>query len=212
MWQTPVYGGRVMPVHAERLVESGAGATLESTDAWIDANTGGVRLIARASLPLKIVRSLPGGAKVFAGRDERTDGKRFVQFVVKRSGEDGGLVGNPMTATLADGTNTILQACGFARASVPVADGGGTATFQLAVRLPALGPGEKLPPSPFGALPPGSTSKEVRARTMRVHVAVSQSSRDKEPLVSIAPGWVSREQMQRVTADGRPEFGFGFGF
>ncbi|MBX3218852.1 MAG: hypothetical protein KF850_42995, partial [Labilithrix sp.] len=74
----------VMAVHSERIVEQGGSITLESVDAWVDPATRGARLISKASLPLELLREPAFGMKVYAGRDERPDGKRFVQFVVIR--------------------------------------------------------------------------------------------------------------------------------
>jgi hypothetical protein len=72
----------IAAIHSERVIEQNGVTSLESVDAWVDPTTKGARLIGKASLPLTLVGSTPFGVKVFAGRDERADGKRFVQFVL----------------------------------------------------------------------------------------------------------------------------------
>lgn len=46
--------------------------------------------------------------------------------------------------------------------------------------------------------PEAAVEREARTRTMQIHLGVSQSSRDKEPLVAVSFGWASREQVERV--------------
>lgn len=208
-WTTHSYSAaRVVIVHSEKLVESAAGASLESTDAWIDTTTTGVRQAAKSTLPLKLLRSLPGGIKVYAGRDERADGKKLVQFVVAHPIEE---LASSTIVTGADGVALGAGNCGFARAAIKVADGGGVASVQITAALPPVGPGEKAPPNPFGPLEPNAKAKDIRVRAMRIHLSVSQSSADKEPLVSVAPGWVTRESMQRVFP-GKNRLAGSFGF
>jgi hypothetical protein len=52
-------------------------------------------------------------------------------------------------------------------------------------------------PKPLRA-PARSEEKEVRMRDMQIHVSLSKTSRDKEPVLAVSFGWASREQMQRV--------------
>src|SRR5262249_18386750 len=71
----------VTAVHVERVIDQGGGASLESVDAWVDPATQGARLIARSVVPL-VLAGPASGTKVFVGRDERPNGKRFLQVVL----------------------------------------------------------------------------------------------------------------------------------
>lgn len=196
----------VLAVHSERVVEQGEGATLESVDAWVDPNTRGAKLIAKTSLPLKLVRGPTFGVKVYAGRDERPDGKRWVQFVVVRAKSATAPRGDQMWSMRQDGSMAHSSGCGHARLALAAdAKDGDTATFVVSTLLPSLTAGE---PPKASASPPadktGAQDREVRSRLMNVQVSVSQTSRDKDPLVSVSSSWGSREQVDRV-ADNSPE-------
>jgi len=53
----------------------------------IDPTSRGARLTAKATLPLREVATAPGGLTIYAARDEHSDGRRYVQFVVAPSEE-----------------------------------------------------------------------------------------------------------------------------
>jgi hypothetical protein len=196
-------GPGVVAVHGERVVEIGGRATLESTDAWVDPSTRGVRLIAKESLPLVQVATAPGPIRVFVGRDDRADGRRFVELVVlpakgpsQREFDSGRI-----TVTPADGTSVSTSSCRHVRVMLPAMSGVADSTaVQLNAILPPLPLGAKsaapLPDSP----PPGSDMMDVRVRPLRLHFAVSQASQDKEPLIAVSMGWAGRERTERVSA------------
>jgi hypothetical protein len=211
----------VVAIHTERLVEQSGSLTLESLDAWIDPQTRGARLISKGSVPLKLVRTPAFGMKVYAGRDERPDGKRFVQFVVVRPstspfGKDG-----QMWAMRDEGV-VHSSGCGHQRIALPIEGiGGDSATVVATVVLPKLDangnevkeaapsaskPTAKLRPVFFGKRAPGPDEKnderEIRTRTMHIQVSVSQTTRDKEPLVSVSSSWGGREQVERFIEPG----------
>jgi hypothetical protein len=196
----------VTAVHRERLVqesgESGESgkATLESIDAWVDPVTRGVRLIARASLPLVQVGSAIGGAKVYAARDERPSGARYVHYVVVRPPASGQRLGG-MAAMRQDGNSAHGNGCGHLRMPLAVAtNDGDTAVVMVPVELPAApkAKGEERAARVNDAREPEAVEREIRTRDMQIHVGVSQSSRDKEPLLAVSFGWATREQVQRV--------------
>jgi hypothetical protein len=54
------------------------------------------------------------------------------------------------------------------------------------------------PPPPPTPTPTTSVEREVRTRDVQLHLSVSQTSRDKEPLVAVSFGWAGRETLQRV--------------
>jgi hypothetical protein len=202
----------VTAIHSEKVVEQNGTASLESVDAWVDPASRGVRLIGKASLPLTLISTTVGGVKVFAGRDERPDGKRFVQFVVVGPREDPAGLGRAMWATKANG-EVVHGGCDHLRVGLPVdAPGGDHAHFQTHVVLPSESselaqhePQKHTIDNGGGAGSSDSeaevTEKELRTRAMEVQVSLSKTSKDKEPVVSVSFGWASREQTQRVAVD-----------
>jgi hypothetical protein len=221
----------VTAIHSERLVESGGKVSLETIDAWVDPSTRGARLITKASLPLTLVGSAVGGLKVYAARDERDGGKRFVQFVVARPSASSAAGSRSMMAVRQDGLGSHGSGCGHLRMALAAEPKAGDSAVALVpVELPPLG-GERRdassesggaaaakapPPPPAAALGPRSVlrrlkqrgappssggepkERELRTREMQVHLSVSQTSNDKEPLLAVSFGWSGREQVQRV--------------
>jgi hypothetical protein len=190
-WQKSLgaYAQRVQPVHLERLVEAGGAVTLEYVDAWVDVATLGSRGIGKGALPLVRVAAGPAGAAVFAARD----GEERVEFVVRV---------DPATAT---GTAPFVRNqmrsltgavapfgflssdCGFLRLPLRSSRGSGeTATVSSRVMLP-----------PLPTTPPGT----VRLRPLLFHLSASQSTADREPVLSVAPAWEDREEPQRFSVE-----------
>ncbi len=218
----------VRAIHTERVVEQNGSAALEWVDAWVDPNTRGTRLISNGSLPLKLVRTPAFGMKVFAGRDERPDGKRFVQFVVVHPPASEVDQTGQMWAMRADGAIAHTSSCRHQRIAVSVDDKSGDgATVVATVVLPKLdangkviddapekASGSSAPPaivprkplkkrrlafrSPASGDSASTEEREVRTRMMHIQVSVSQMSREKEPLVSVSSAWGGREQVERV--------------
>jgi hypothetical protein len=222
---TPAAG--VIAVHTERVVEQGGAATLESVDAWVDPSTRGARLIAKASLPLTLVHSPGFGVKVYAGRDERPDGKRFVQFVVVRPRTSSIDRTSQMWSMRLDGEVAHSAGCAHQRVALAVdGNGGAAATIVATAILPELDASGKAKGAPAApskpTAPTGGAAKdgvtfmhirtdgaianeiEVRSRMMHVQVSVSQTSRTTEPLVSVSSSWGGREQLERVFEPGTP--------
>lgn len=208
----------VLAIHTERVVESKGAASLETVDAWFDPATRGTKLIAKASLPLKLVQSSGFGPKVYAGRDERPDGRRFVQFVVVRSS---GLVDldrlGMMFSLRQSGLMAPSQNCAHLRVALAVdRQADESASVIMPVALPPLDPAEKAKlesdalaraalrqaatPPAGPALPGVFEEREVRVREMAIQLSVSQTTRDRAPLVSVSLGWDGRERTQRVPA------------
>jgi len=234
----------VTAVHSERVVTANGKTSLESVDAWVDPATHGARLISRSSLALEPVGSAIGGVKVYAGRDERANGKRWVQFVVVREGKTSAA---NRTGTLMgmrqDGMGVHGGGCGHLRMPLAVEANAGDSGVVLApVELPAekdrsatsakakdeprpgdapragdakaapklqavsirrkgLGPKtilRRIQGSESDGPPPAPEEREARLRDMQVHLSVSQTSRDKAPILSVAFGWAGRETVQRV--------------
>ena len=184
----------VAAVHSERLVDQNGALSLESVDVWVDPSTRGVRLIGKATLPLTPVGTTVGGIKIYAGREERADGKKLVQFVILNPKEDPESPSpGAMWATLQDG-ESVHTNCGHLRVALPASETGGDhAIVQTDVRLPDKG--SDTPDATRKAKgEDGTTEKEVRRRPMQIQLSVSRTSRDKEPVISVSYGWAGREQ------------------
>ncbi|MBN9164073.1 MAG: hypothetical protein BGO98_12810 [Myxococcales bacterium 68-20] len=215
----------VVAIHSERIVEQDGAVTLESVDAWVDPATRGARLISKASLPLKLVRAPAFGMKVYAGRDERPDGRRFVQFVIVRPQTSQTARTTQMWSMRQDGAMAHASGCGHLRVALPIGGDGDTATIITTVELPTLDAnGKEVKAAPRPATPPPPTlgkplakirpvpfrkrsfaddadsakESELRTRILHIQVSVSQTAREKEPLVSASSSWGGREQVERV--------------
>jgi hypothetical protein len=207
-------------VHLERLSVSADGTTasLEATDAWIDTTTRGARLVAKSTLPLKQIGTLAGGRKIFAGRDERADGRRGVQFVITRGQDTLAAQLGRMFARRLDGDVVQDSGCAHFRMGIPLTKDGESALVSTSVMLPSLD-GKEAPTlaqlqgvrqrgaranrvvtTPFGSRPISDEpeERELRLRDVGIQLSVSQTSRDKEPVISVSQRWLARERTPRV--------------
>jgi hypothetical protein len=207
-------------VHLERLSVSADGTTasLEATDAWIDTTTRGARLVAKSTLPLKQIGTLAGGRKIFAGRDERADGRRGVQFVITRGQDTLAAQLGRMFARRLDGDVVQDSGCAHFRMGIPLTKDGESALVSTSVMLPSLD-GKEAPTlaqlqgvpqrraranrvvaTPFGSrtISDEPEERELRLREVGIQLSVSQTSRDKEPVISVSQRWLARERTQRV--------------
>lgn len=205
-WKVPLYSRKpqVVLVHSERVVENGGVTSLESVDAWVDEKTRGIRVAARGTLPLRQIATGPGGIRVFAARDEREDGRRFVQFVVvhPKDAPVSALSARMITPSI----GSAPSVCGHHRVAVPVTRDGDAAVVQLTAVLPDLPPGEPSSARPLPPPPaiPGHSWKDVRARRIRAQFSVSQTSRDPEPVLGMSLAWAGVEELLRVRNEPRP--------
>jgi hypothetical protein len=201
IWNTQ-QGHQIFAVHSEQVVEQNGNMTLESTDAWFDAGSRGFRLITKASLGLRQVATVPGNIRIFAGRDDRPD-KHFVQFVIVRPKDTPMQQVSSAFATRSDGVTVHTGACGHHRLALLANNSGETAVFQFTTILPDLPPNTRsaaIPPPPpppeVGAC--GGRTRDLRVRAFRAMFSVSQTSRDKEPVVSVATAWAGAETFHRI--------------
>ena len=242
--------GGVSAVHSEKVVETNGQVSLESVDAWVDPVTLGARLIGRASLPLTPVGSAVGGVKVYAARDERGPGARFVQFVVVRPATASSARSGTMMAIRQDGANAYGNGCGHLRITLVVGATNHDSALVIApVEIASTVVAAPPPEAPMAALDddehgaddrddlaekkakpgmkkrrfprpkPSSPSanaaadegamnpmveRESRNRDMQIHLSVSQSAREKEPLLAVSFGWAGRESVIRTTEPAAP--------
>jgi hypothetical protein len=168
----------VRAVHAERVVVSGDTASLESTDAWVDPDTHGVRLIGRSSAPLRLLGAVPNGPRVWAMRE----GADKLDLIVT---EDPQMLvrGESLMAMPARGS-TEGSSCAHLRVSLAVEKGGADAVSVLSAA--------ELPPLDRGDGRAAKGNDEVRIRPLRVHASVTWTSHDNAPVLSLSFGWETR--------------------
>ena len=197
-------------LHVERLmVDPNGSASMRFTDAWLDTSTLGARLIREANLPLAKVAKGPSGVTVFAARDTAQDAIHFVVHT-PRSERDASAIGTRHFMVMRGGQMGNSD-CGFARISLRNAPGAGeSGAVQIEVVLPgdkaeAQEPERPIKRAALAALlgkpfapskPP--TPREIRVRTLMVHMSVSQGASGKEPVASVSFGWQGRERRMQV--------------
>lgn len=157
--------GGVVAVHAERVTKRGVETVLESTDVWLDRSNSAMHLISKATLPLRQVAGAPGLA-IFAGRDERKDGTRLVQFVIVPAPSTPISQTSRGTMHRTDGFVSPLLACAHQRVSLVAKSSGESAIVEMTTSLPG-----------------------GRMRPVRIHLSVSQTTRDSEFVLSVTTAW-----------------------
>ncbi len=195
-------GAHVRAVHREHLVIDGPDkVTLHMTDVWVDPSTLGVRFIGKAKLTLVQLAVGPGDVKVFSARDPSGDEVHFVVQVPRSDPQSPVYWGRHLTARV--GNKELSSDCGRVRIGLPTVPGvGERATVQVDVRLPSLhersGPAVagKGGATAIGTASPRAMAgpKEIRLRTLLVHLSVSQTASDPAPVISVSFGWRGREK------------------
>ena len=181
----------VAAVHVERVIDQGGGASLESTDAWVDPATQGARLIARSVVPL-VLAGTASGTKVFVGRDERPNGKRFLQVVlVPPHAAAGAATPFVRQAWVRTKSSIAHGSCSHIRVALTLAPGAAEAndhaTFQTSLLLGTQ-------PAPASEATQGRGSlQELRIRNLSVQASISKVTKDPEPVVSVSFSWAGRE-------------------
>ena len=191
----------VVAAHYEKLL-LGKHPVLSIADAWVDPSSRGARALGTARLPLVAVAAGPRGIRVFAAREGQT-----VHFVVTPPNADvpelRRSLGDKVLDALVPGSQDAHQAfahsfgsglsifrsdgevgrsdCGHARVALDAAGGGSSATVQAEVFLPKP-PHEEDEPA----------TREVRTRSLSIHLSVTQLSADRTPVYSVSFGWKGR--------------------
>ena len=206
--RTPPKQRNVFFVRSERVIEGEGGKPrLDTTDAWVDIDTLGARLIQKTSTTLGRVGTGPSNVDVFATRDEKN-----VQFVIRPSTR--GIDKDVPSSVVSLGTRLSAQTpsggasmgdCGHMRVSVGVEPGSGQMATIVGTAI--------LPPAPdddddgtqtkekdedddTGAAKP-KPPRDLRMRPFVASLSVSQTKSEKEPIVSVAFGWSGKDQHQR---------------
>ena len=193
-------GGDVHAVHSERFVAGTDGhASLDIADAWFDARTRGVRLLGRSTLPLQRVFVGPNGFEVYAARDG--EAVQVVLHTPDKPADDSALAEQlrgrlrNMFATLPD-RNSGNSDCGHLRITLRAPAGvGQMATLQLAAFLPPVdGDSGEVPDDESEQARGSRLFQAMRQRPYQLTVSATSSTADKDPVVSIALGWIGRER------------------
>ena len=121
--------------------------------------------------------------KVYAARDERSDGK-FVQIVFVPKHTKEAPSGSLMTMSATSGSR-ISNGCGHHRAALSAEKKEGDSLILTATLV--LGP---------------SDEKSVRVREVSIQASVSQTKSDPDPVVSVSFGWAGRETTRTLGEDG----------
>jgi hypothetical protein len=198
---------QIIAARMQKLTRSGADATLDLRDAWIDPSTRGARLIRKKSLAFQRVRAFVGGVDVYASRDHGS-----VHFIVAQPEVSPPVTGAPgaSNAPGAPGLNrnrrpivsereegsASAQFCDHLRVTLVAERGEGS---KVTVRVPVVLGRErlKLPPPEKEGEPLASPMIEERFRELGIHLSTSWFSKDVEPVISVTAGWLSRERKER---------------
>ena len=188
---------RVQAAHVERFSATPDGkATLDWSDAWIDPVSAGAKTIAKGSVPLVKVATGPSGLEVYAAREDGW--VHFVARTGKVTDEDAGFMASmarQIQATLPNSFGGANTDCGFMRISLPAgAKANQMATFETEALLPPAKKAQKSDDDSSGFAARMRSLREIRRRQLLVNVSSTQSSADKEPVLSVAFGWGGPEE------------------
>jgi hypothetical protein len=190
---------RVHAAHVERFSKAADGkATLDWADAWVDPVTAGAKSIAKGSMSLTKVATGPSGLEVFAAKENG-----WVHFVVRTGDvkeEDAGFLrsmARQIQATLPDDFSGMSTDCGFMRVSLPAGTKANQmATFETEAVLPPVKKAGADTTDASDITARMRALRDIRRRQLLVNVSSTQSSADKEPVVSVAFGWGGKEEGQ----------------
>lgn len=200
--QHPNVGVRAL--HLEQLeLDSSGGASLKTTDAWVDPTSLGARLIGEDTMPLQQVAAGPGGVRVFAARDNDSAAVHFVVYSPPANERVRNVVGRHMMVMR--GPRTTSSNCGHARLTLRTAPGTGE-RGTVSIELPLSTEEVEAPARKVRVIRAllGSSDreqppiKEVRVRTLQVHTSISQAAGDKQPIPSVTFGWQGRERRMQT--------------
>jgi len=195
----------VHAIRGEHLVldaqSDGQTASLEVTEAWVDARTRGARVLQRATLRFERVYAGPNHADVYAAREGETI------HVVMRSptspiDEKTAIVqfeaGSRSFAVAMPGGAVEASDCGHMHLVLRAAPGTAQmATLQSIAFLPPLEGDEAVVEAQDQAFPERIAALKLfalRRRPYQVSVSASATSADPHPVVTIAAEWLGRER------------------
>jgi hypothetical protein len=214
----------VQLIHMERLTQAADGATLETTEAFIDLQTMGTHAVSKTSTKLVKVATGPNSLGVYAAREEGEKGGS--QFLVTNpelpptaSEEDRQAqistltsTANRLVAQMPSGVSSETG-CGYVRFTLSAKPGSGQMATVLATAF--LPPGtdvddggqedtsrfeqEDMSEEQLKAVREmvHRDNRTQRARTVAVNLSFSQLQSEASPLLSVTFGWAGKDQQLR---------------
>jgi len=211
-------------IHMERLTQAADGATLETTEAFIDLQTMGTHAVSKTSTKLVKVATGPNSLGVYAAREEGEKGGS--QFLVTNpelpptaSEEDRQAqistltsTANRLVAQMPSGVSSETG-CGYVRFTLSAKPGSGQMATVLATAF--LPPGtdvddggqedtsrfeqEDMSEEQLKAVRAmvHRDNRSQRARTVAVNLSFSQLQSEASPLLSVTFGWAGKDQQLR---------------
>jgi len=214
----------VQLIHMERLIQAADGATLETTEAFIDLQTMGTHSVSKSTTKLVKVATGPNSLGVYAAREEGEKGGS--QFLVTNpelpptaSEEDRQAQVQQLTATanrlvaqMPSGVSSETG-CGYVRFTLSAKPGSGQMATVLATAFlpPGSDPddGGQEDTSRFESEDMSEEqmkavremvhrdNRSQRARTVAVNLSFSQLESETAPLLSVTFGWAGKDQQLR---------------
>jgi hypothetical protein len=193
----------VRAVRVESLAIDPAGtAALTTASAWVDPISLGVQTIAESTLKLTRIGQAHG-VTILAARDPSGRAVHFVVHQDRPSGRAGLFTGRHMQVLR--GNNGGHSSCGQASFTLHASPVGGD---QARVELDAVLAIDEIPEEDgkrglMGVFRRHEVAeplqpREMRVRPMQVHLAVSQSSSDADPVVTLSFGWNGKERVHPI--------------
>jgi len=178
--QKPIVG-----VHVEALEDGstpGHPASLDVMDAWLDTRTGGLKLVAKATVPLGIVAEGPHGIRVLAAHSGDT--VHFVVLPPSAESSTEAFEAQIGRAIIESGGEVGVSQCRHTRLSLEARPGTGehaVVTFQHVVKT-------KPDPSDEKTNDPGPAVDFTTSRTqlIQVHLSASRNAGASVPVVSVS--------------------------
>jgi hypothetical protein len=187
-------------VRVERLTRDGSGGgVVKSTEAWVDADTLGVRKIREDTLPLRLVAEGPAGLAVLAARDASGEAIHFVIHQPSRGSPERSYMSRSWGIEVSQDSGH--SDCGYAHIVLGSAAGmGDSALMEVELELDPPAADEQAPADPnapaAGSPPPSEPPqpRDVRSRALRVQLSLSQTATDAAPVPSVSFGWLGHER------------------
>ena len=211
-------------IHVERLTQAADGATLETTEAFIDLQTMGTHAVSKSTTKLVKVATGPNSLGVYAAREEgEKGGSQFLvtnpQLPPTASEEDRQAqiqqltsTANRLVAQMPSGVSSETG-CGYVRFTLSAKPGSGQMATVLATAFlpPGSNPddGGQEDTSRFESEDMSEEqmkavremvhrdNRSQRARTVAVNLSFSQLESEASPLLSVTFGWAGKDQQLR---------------
>jgi hypothetical protein len=185
----------------ERLVRDDDKATLHLQEGWFDPVSLGARQTKAYDVAFKRASKGPGDVEVYAARAADGESVEFIVYQPLLEKNLMGVVGTHMSVLRANRHGS--SDCGHARVSLRTAPGTGEhGSVQLDIVLPEKRSGQKKvhrKKGDDGANPHQPRKpREIRIRSLVVHLGVSQGLKDKAPITTVTFGWKGRERKTQI--------------